>query len=74
VNPDTVDNGVLLGAGVQGQNIKLVQPLGLSSGNVSKGINANRRKTLEPKVLFPDPKKPASALPRGQQTLHGKRN
>lgn len=72
VNPDTIDNGVLLGTGGQGQNNKIVQPMGLSSGNVGKGLNANRRKTLEPKVLFPDAKKASSALPRGQQTLHGK--
>lgn len=68
VNPDAVDNGVLLG-GIQETN-KYVQPLGISSGNVNKGQNANRRKTLEPKVLFPNSKKSLTTPSRGQQTLH----
>lgn len=69
VNPDTVENGVLLGKG-PGQ-AKAVQPLAVSSGNVSKNPQANRRKTLEPKVLFPGTKKPTAFVPRSQPTLHG---
>lgn len=69
VNPDTVDNGVLLNGPGLGQK-RTVQPLAASSGNVVKG-SSSRRKTLEPKVLFPDSGKRLPSGQKGQLTLHG---
>lgn len=69
VNPDTVDNGVLLNGPGLGQK-RTMQPLAASSGNVVKGASS-RRKTLEPKVLFPDSSKRPPSAQKGQLTLHG---
>ncbi|KAK9900261.1 hypothetical protein P389DRAFT_207796 [Cystobasidium minutum MCA 4210] len=68
VNPDTVDNAVLLNGPGVGQK-RAMQPLAVSSGNVAKGLGS-RRQSLEPKVLFPDPSKRITGAPKGQLTLH----
>jgi hypothetical protein len=66
VNPDSVDCGLLMSK-LSGP-ARQAQPF-LSSGNsVAKG---NRRKTLEPRVLFPASGSSGTNLPPGQMSLHG---